>query len=208
MRTFLIATLLAASASALHAQAEAPTDLQPGARVRVAVPLRSEGRVITATRGWTVGTVQSIDGQSMVLRVQRPEGVMEEQIPFDVITSVEVSRGVASESDSERRGRIRGAKLGAAVGAGASAFIYLVTRDDGVSSGFAESPECTGACSIMEWTPLNAVRNVVVMGGLGALLGGHIGKRAREVWERTPKPPLDLRSRADGGTAVSLTLAR
>ena len=208
MRTFLIATLLAASTTALHAQAEAAADLQPGARVRVAVPLRSEGRVITATRGWTVGTVQSIDRQFIVLRVQRPEGLMEEQIPFDVIKSVEVSRGIVSDEDAQRRGAIRGGKIGVAVGAGATAFLYLASKGfERIDSEFDESVECTGACSFLELTPLNAVRNVAVGGGLGALLGGVFGSRAREVWVPTQKPRVDLRSRAGGGTAVSLNFA-
>lgn len=210
MRTLLIATLLAAvtSATALHAQSEAAADLQPGARVRVAVPVRSGDRIITATRGWTVGTIQSIDREFIVLRVQRPEGQTEEQIPFDVITGLEVSRGLVSGEDAQRRGAIRGAKIGTALGVALSTFGFLISqRGGGRGPGLGTPDDCTDICSVLAPTAESALRNVFVGGGLGALAGTFFGERARETWEPIAKPRVDLRSRPGGGTAVSLSFA-
>lgn len=162
--------------------------------------MRFGGRILTATRGWTVGTVQSIDREFIMLRVQRPEGQTEEQIPFDVISELQVSRGIGTVGEAKRRGVRRGAIVGAGFGAGVSALTYLYDRND------SPDPQCTGVCSALESSAVNTVRNVAVAGGLGALAGMLIGRRALEIWEPTAKPRLDLRSRDGGGTAVSLFL--
>ncbi|MBD0320324.1 MAG: hypothetical protein ICV87_08320 [Gemmatimonadetes bacterium] len=210
MRKLLIATLLAAgtAASTLHAQDERAAGLTPGTRVRVAYPVRNNGLVVDATRGWTVGTVQSIDRESIVLRVRRPEGETEEQIPFDVITDLEVSRGIGSAGGARRRGAVRGGTIGVGLGAIVSAVALLDDRPtDQDLGGDPEPAECSGLCSVFEASRANTIRNLAVGGGLGALAGTLIGGRAREIWEPTQKPRVDLRAHAGGGAALSLTLA-
>jgi hypothetical protein len=208
MRRIFIAALMAAgtAVSTLHAQAPRGTDLQPGTRIRVAAPVRANGIVVTATRGWTVGTVQSVDSQAVVLRVRRPEGEVEEQIPFDIMTDLEVSRGIGTVAGARRRGAVRGGLIGAGVGAVVSGFAYLANRGDEEFED-REPAECSGLCSLFESTTANTARNIGVGGAAGALIGGVIGGRAREIWEPTRMPRVDFVAGAGGRTTLSFSLA-
>ena len=208
MRRLFIAALLAAGSavSTLHAQGVRATDLQPGTRIRVAAPVRANGLVVTATRGWTVGTVQSIDSQTVVLRVRRPEGEVEEQIPFDIMTDLEVSRGIGTVEGARRRGAVRGGLIGVTAGAVVSGFAYLVNRGDEEFED-DEPAECSALCSLFESSTANTARNVAVGGVAGAILGGVIGGRAREIWEPTRFPRVDFVADAGGRTTLSVSLA-
>lgn len=208
MRRLFIAALLAAgtAVSSLHAQAPRGKDIQPGARIRVAAPVRNNGMVVTATRGWTVGTVQSVDSQAVVLRVRRPEGEVEEQIPFDIMTELEISRGIGTVTGARRRGAVRGGLIGVAAGAVVSGAAYLVNRGDQEFED-PEPAECSALCSLFEASPANTARNLAVGGVAGAILGGVIGGRAREIWEPTRMPRVDFRAGAGGGTTLSVSFA-
>lgn len=208
MRRLFIAALLAAGTAVptLHAQAVRATDVQPGARIRVAAPVRANGIVVTATRGWTVGTVQSIDNETVVLRVRRPEGEVEEQIPFDIMTDLEVSRGIGTVAGARRRGAVRGGLIGVTAGLAVSGVAYLYHRGDEEPVG-REPAECSGLCALFESSTANTARNVAVGGVAGALVGGVIGGRAREIWEPTRMPRVDFVAGAGGRTTLSVSFA-
>ena len=191
MRSLFLAAFLAASTAgtSLHAQQQPSSVIQPGARVRVAAPVRANGLIVTATRGWTVGTVQSVDREAVVLRVHRPEGETEEQIPFDVITDIEVSHGVGTPREGMRRGAIRGGGVGGAVALVPLGFVLLATGKEGYNN----DGDCTGACTALEPTVGNAIRNTAIGGLAGALIGRMIGKRARELWVPVRVPSVDFR---------------
>lgn len=179
----LVLIFLALGAGAAHAQ-----EVQPGARVRVTVPSLNPRLPL-------VGTVASVDGETLVLREDgRADGAT--TIPLDAIRRLEVSTGQRTVG----AGRARGARVGAIAG-----FVL------GFVGGFV-----VDAGQDIENADLGASAGTGLLVGAGgaaggALLGGFLGGRAREMFipvalPGAEAPRVSVSPARGGGTAVTVTL--
>ena len=181
MRRLLTALLLACSAGALPllGQTEASiTRLTPGARVRVTLP-NDEPRA---------GVVVTRSADTLVVRWDALAQTA--AIPLGQITNLELSTG-------RHRPMAKAAGWGAAIGAGAGAILGAATY----------SP-CDGFdCIVTPGSRSEATAYGAAGGGvLGLLIGGLVGLKSHEEWERVSFTPRIASSRSVGtGLLVSLT---
>lgn len=176
MRSVLL-TLALLSAAAQHAPAQGLPD---SARVRITATGLSPHRPV-------VGTVLAVRPGLIVIQEERKGGSVLE-IPTDIISKLEMSRGNASAESAAWRGMWQGTLAGAVM-VGGSSLVYGMGNDNGGDSRPAIEVAARGA----------AVGAVV-----GFLAGSVAGSRARERWE----PVRVSASGAPRKTAsVSLSLA-
>lgn len=157
-------TLSAAAASAQYAEAS------PGARVRLQAPGILAGRF--------VGTVLTRDSSALHVGSPNAQPV---DVPFDRITSFEISRG-----KSRSAGAWRGIQWGAPIGLGLGLLLAPSLREC--------SPTCRDATSSekSDFILAGAVSGILWGAGIGALIG-------RERWERfdvAPRSGVDVRTGA------------
>ena len=160
IRTSVLALALATFCTPVRAQ---QSNVQPGDRVRVTVPQVSARPV--------VGTV--VADLPGMLRISRDVGSDDTfDIPWEMVSRLEVSRGRLSRGQGVRRGALRGLAAGALVGVlGGAVFAVGVEGSD-------------------RYTDVNEGRAIATLalrfGAIGAAAGGVIGFQARENWVRLP----------------------
>ena len=167
----ILLSCLAAVAAAQY------TEARPGARVRLQAPGIVAGRY--------VGTVLTRD--SSAIHVGGPTAAPVD-VPFDRITSLEISRG-----KSRSAGAWRGIQWGAPIGLGFGLLLAPSLREC--------DPTCHDATSSEknEFVVAGAISGVLWGAGIGALIG-------RERWERfdvAPRMGVDTRK---GRTQLGLRL--
>lgn len=195
LRSLVIAGLLALSTSAVAAAQESRPEIREGARIRVTAPLCRQGLRVQGTSRWIVGTVRETTPTSVVLQTDPADSTSRTEIPYDVIRTIDVSRGRMDSRTSVRRGAARGAM----VGAGTALVFYgtLSLLPDG---------GCETDCSpILDTSGIKLVRNVGVLVGTGALVGALVGTRAREKWDSVRIPRVRVSPSAHA-TSLSLSI--
>lgn len=114
----LVCAALLAAPAALRAQPF--SEFAPGARVRVVDP----------ATGRTVGTVQSVAGDSLVVLSGKGEDARTVTFSLSSIRTLQVSRGKPSRPVSALQGAALGLLTGAAGGVAGTTIGYLSTQDD------------------------------------------------------------------------------
>lgn len=138
---------------------------RPGERIRVSVPQAYNDAVV----GTMVGT---LPGMLTVARTR--EGAADTvNLPLALIRMVEVSRGHLPRGQGVRRGMLRGLAAGVMVGAllGGIQALGVDEREGSDVNEFRES-----------------ARKAAQFGAVGVVVGGLVGMRERERWERVVLP--------------------
>ena len=151
--------------------------LAPGARVRVTLPHEEPRAASVVTR----------TADTLVVRWADLAGMA--RLPFGQMTGLEVSNG-------RHRSLAKGAGWGAAIGAGAGAILGALTY----------SP-CDGFdCIVTPSSRSEATAYGAAGGGvLGLVIGGLVGLKPHEEWERVSIAPRIASSRSvDAGFSISL----
>jgi hypothetical protein len=172
-------SFIALWAAVAPAQAQL-TEIQPGARVRIAAPGIVAGRY--------VGTVLTRSADTVELGAP---GTSPIKVPIARITSVEVSRG-SSRMLGAGRGVMWGAPIGLVIGIVAAA-------------GTDADPYCYDYCSTSGSYKAGIVAGSTVAGALwGAGIGAIVGRERWERFEIAPRTSFDSRSgRARFGFAMA-----
>jgi hypothetical protein len=191
----LAALLVCVAAPDVAAQVSA---FQPGARVRVAIPIRQDLREVKGSSAWQTGVVTESDTTGVTLRLN--SGVVS-TIPYEVISRAEVSLGAQTSGTGARKGLLRGA----AVGAGAAAIVYLL------NSAFKNCDVCEGddcpPCANPKYLGDRFAPVLLGAAGVGAGLGFTLGSQARENWQPVDLPKRSyMVSSAGRGMRVGLTI--
>jgi hypothetical protein len=170
IRTAGLALVIATFCTPVRAQ----HDVQPGDRVRVSVPQVSAKPV--------VGTV--VADLPGMLRLSRGVGSDDTfDIPWGMVSRLEVSRGRLSRGQGVRRGALRGLAAGALVGVLGGAVLAV---------GVEERNEHT------EVDEGRAIATLALrFGAIGAAAGGVIGFQARENWVRLPYSGISVGLKGD-----------
>lgn len=194
----LIAALLLLCAVATDGTAQL-AGLEPGARVRVSVPVRSIASVVPGADRWQTGVVIESDTAAVSLRLE--SGVVT-TIPYDVMSQAQVSRGTQSSTAGARKGLLRG--LG--VGFGSSVVFYGLTQLFNVE--YDCEANCTGEEGVPSFFGPEYRPYIVYPTVAGAVLGLGFGSQARERWQplTLPNRLLSVRPVPGGGAAVGLSL--
>jgi MFS family permease len=163
IRTAVVLLALATLCTPLAAQRDSL--LRPGDRVRVSVPQAYNDPVV----GTVAGT---LPGMLMVARTR--QGAADTvNLPLALIRTVEVSRGHLPRGQGIRRGMLRGLAAGVTVGALLGG-IQALGVDEWEGAGTSEFGE--------------SVRKAAQFGAIGVVVGGLVGMRERERWERVVLP--------------------
>ena len=134
--------------------AQAPPGVNVGARIRVSTADIRKG----------IGVVEAVTSDTLVFRPD--DATTSVTIPIAALRRLEISRGASARKSSAWRG----AKWGAAIGAGAGA----------ISLGL-QHEEVGGGSSVGEAAALGVWSGGLFGGAIGALVGA---ARATEQWER------------------------
>lgn len=182
IRTAVVLLALAALCTPLHAQPDSL--LRPGDRIRVTVPQAYNDPVVGTLAGRLPG----------VLTVARTVGGAADtvNIPLALVRQLEVSRGPLPRGRSVRRGMVRGLAAGVMVGAifGGIQAVGADARQGSDSNEAAQSAKMAAQ-----------------LGAIGLAVGGLLGLRERERWERLVLPTLQVGVRGQAPSlAVSLRM--
>lgn len=176
-RLILAVIMFGAFCTPVHAQQDS---LRQGDRIRVGAP--------QAFRDPVVGTL--VGRPPGMLSIARASGRRDTvDIPVSLITTVEVSRGQLEPSQGLRRGVTRGLAAGVVVGAVLGGILALGQEARSEDTSVDELTATLGGAA--------------VLGAAGAVVGGVVGTRKRERWERVPRPAVTFRG---GSPAVTVSL--
>jgi len=203
MKRLLLAVLLAATLSAPPSAAQRRTELLPGTRVRVTMPVFVDGVAISRVERPAVGTVVSVDSVSITTQMEDEGPLL--TVPFSAIARLQVSRGAISSAEGQRRGLRKGMLIGGGAAVTAYAVLYLIQIG---SERLAESNcdfellECEQDSDpeLPYMVPAIAASTVG-----GALIGMTLGKRERERWDDVH--PRSLRPAAPREVALLVSVA-
>lgn len=163
IRTAFVLLAFATLCTPLAAQRDSL--LRPGDRIRVSVP--------EAYRRPVVGTMAgTLPGMLTVARTR--EGAADTvNLPLALIQTVDVSRGHLPRGQGIRRGMLRGLAAGVVVGAllGGIQALGVDEFEGARTNEFGES-----------------ARRAAQFGAIGVVVGGVVGMREREHWERAVLP--------------------
>lgn len=204
----LVGALVLAVASPARAQQE-PV-VHPGDRVRAWVPYLFNDREVPGASRYYTGTVQEMDRESLTLREEDGTTV---NVPYASIDYLHVSGGRLEAAGLRRRSTVRGATIGAGLGAGS---VLLVAAITGFGNTVLPQPnDCIptgeGGCGRPDYTVVRA--NWLRAGGIATLAGGaagaligYLGAHGRERWigVRVSSLRLQAQPAAAGGAQVSL----
>jgi hypothetical protein len=187
---------------AAHVSAQTADPLAVGSRVRVLVSERPAGSTSPGTSQQLVGSVQQRDSSSVTLGLAGGDGNQTYTVPIEAIRRVEVSAGQMDRGEATRRGVVHGALGGAVVGGGLTAATAVIK--------WKSAADCEGsanavACALRP-TAGNLVRNTLVGGAVGAVVGVVLGSRNRERWEEARFPAVAAGT-SHGGTSVALSFS-
>jgi len=195
------ATVLAASPIA----AQRNSEVQPGSRVRLTMPLLGNiGVQDTRVQRPAIGTLLAVDSVSLTARMEQDGTEM--TIPFSVIRRLQVSRGSVTIAEGRRNGLRKGVLIG---GGAALIFAAAVYGIDAATETLAEE-RCRReelVCEASSYLDLTDEARAIGVGTPGgALVGLAVGGRESERWEEVR--PRTLRpSAAPREVALSISLA-
>lgn len=171
-----ICVLLLMSLTDLAAQEV--TEITPGAKVRLTVPLLSEKPI--------QGTVVSFDTGTLVVKSKNQAVPL--RIPVDDVSIFKISRG-------QKTNVLKGAAIGTLAGAGAGLvagiFFHLATRVDHVD----------------DMSGLYVIGLPIIVAPAGLIIGAMMGMTPRDQWETVTSPQLGVHvvPYRNGGGGVTLS---
>jgi hypothetical protein len=163
-----VLVILTLAALCPPARAQDVSRLEPGDRIRVTAP--------QAFRAPLVGTVAET-APDMLTLARGGDAVDTVNIPLALVRKVEVSRGHLSRGRGMRRGAVQGLAAGVVVGA-------LVGGILGVG---VDAREGENVNEVSE-----SLTSAAQFGAIGLVVGGLMGMRERERWERLALPDVSV----------------
>ena len=179
LRSVFCLALLGGMLTTSTLSAQVRSDLTPGTRLRLRVANELPAVAQAWPRGWITGELETIDADYLVLTTSGPHAGRQLAVPREIVTKLELSRGIRSGPRAAWRAGWRGAADGAALGAvwvGALK-VYDMANPDPPSAWGLLAPEPTAA---------NALRYAGVGAVIGGVTAGIIGLIPHEEWERVP----------------------